>query len=240
MRIASKSVKKEIVDEGVFLRLYIGLLNGLVRTSETRIGLELAGRFFNQQGSLPPEDSVLPKNFDRETFDYVVTASLLVYCVSMFDVFLSDVTRLLLLNNLAALGKNCLVPIEVLASQKARNEIIKKEVEKRVRNIAYSSFQDRLASLSTVFGIKLDLEEKEQLELRRLSELRNKIVHDQSAFLFKLDRQHRPLLHARKDSDKPVAIKERDVRKATTLFVKLGERTVQKVEEKLFGQTHLK
>lgn len=218
----------------IHLKLFSGLIHGLMRTIDARLGLALAESYFTAHAS------DLPKEFNREAYEYVVTASLLVYCVSIFDVFLSDVTRALLLNDIGTLGKNCLVPIEVLASQKARNEIIRKEVEKRVRNVAYKSFEERLAMLSGTFGIDLNLEQKDTIELRRLSDLRNRLVHDQSSYLFRLDRRHRPSIRAKKNLHKPIAVTERDIDSASTLFETIGKQTVQKIEIKLLGHTHLK
>ena len=229
----AKTSKRKLTDSGaVYFTLYKHLITGLVRTIDAEIGLLLAQRFFitHKRAKKRSGKPVIPPGFNRQSFDYVVTASLLVYCVSIFDVFLSDLTRGLLLNNIASLGQNCVVPIAVLASPAASIEIIKKEVEKKVRNIAYKNFEERLEFLRATFSMHLSLEQKEQSSLKRISELRNKLVHDQSLHTFHLDHKHRPSIQIKGNPRKPVFVSLDDVDEAGNLFKDLGARIYQSIK----------
>jgi hypothetical protein len=238
MTAKKKATRRKITsNESVFRALIKSLLEGMIRTNNAHMGLLLAERHFlrvnhHRPQPIPTRDEV-PTSFDAESFKHVITASLLVYCVSMFDVFLSDLNRALLMMNIGALGKNCLVPIlvpiEVLASPQARIDIIKKEVEKRVRAVAYKSFEERLEFLRLTFTLKFNLSEKQRIDLQRIAGLRNKLVHDQSFYFFDLDRRHRPSIRVRSTSKQSVKVRFKDVNEATGLFVALGSNVYNSV-----------
>lgn len=202
-----------------------------MRLKDAQIGFVIAQHIFKESKVTTEKlgEIEIPDHFDRGAFGYIVTASLVVYCVSLFDVFLSDLTRVLLFNNIAALGKSCVVPIEVLASSTARIEIIKKEVEKRVRTVSYKSFEERVEFLQTIFGLSFRLDEEEKSILRRISNLRNRIVHDQSVNLLDIDQELVLSLRAKADPKSPVPVEWEDINNADRLFIKLSKRIIHSV-----------
>jgi hypothetical protein len=77
----------------------------------------------------------------------VIGASLLVYSTALFDSFLSDTTKFLLLSYPGSLGKDYQIPLTSLLSAKSKAPIINEAVSKRVRETKLSSFswEDRVS-----------------------------------------------------------------------------------------------
>jgi hypothetical protein len=138
---------------------------------------------------LPYQDSSAGL-FDRPSrercFEYVSKTGLMIYSATLFENFIADTTRLLLLANPGAIGSNCLVPIGTVLSDESRMEVIDREVTKKLRTLSFSTIEERFEFLRNRFGLKFDLSEL-MGRLKRLTELRNELVHDQSCVRFSFE-----------------------------------------------------
>lgn len=169
-------------------------LNGIVRLSSARFGLIVSLQL------LPDHVEKVSKRFtavELKLYEAVVSASLLVYATSLFDVFLSDTTRFLFNLNIGALGKSCQVPIEVLASPKAAAIMVNREIERKTRALSYKSFIERIEYLQQTFALNLQIASGAVRQLIHLADLRNKIVHDQSPYSFEFDERQKRAIRKR-------------------------------------------
>jgi hypothetical protein len=112
-------------------------------------------------------------------FKYLFRFTYLVYATTLFDTFLSDITRFLLLLHPGAIGENKPVPFGDILSSKSINQIVRNAVDAKVRDLASEGFFKRIAFLKDTFGIKVALAKQEEEALRHYSSLRNLTVHDQ-------------------------------------------------------------
>ncbi|HLJ88174.1 MAG TPA: hypothetical protein VKZ53_15240 [Candidatus Angelobacter sp.] len=222
----------QLTDGSVCDLIGCSLLEGLNRLQIAEAGfLESSAQLQSQNsnGSAPAGGRKKPAFFNLEIYSNVIQASLFLFATSIFDVFLSDTTRLLLAREIGALGKSYVVPMEVLASPKASAEIISKEIERKVRSLSHQSFLERLYFLSTVFSVHIGLSEREQGDLEDISNLKSRIVYDRPLFAFELDDEGRRRMQVKADETLPVPVTSRDLSKAKRVYLILGMRTYQAV-----------
>ena len=156
-------------------------------------------RFFARQVSLVTlqlHDSAreLPDNFAEikellaafrseyvTSFDYVANISDLIYVTTLFDTFLSDITKFLLLSFPKAAGKNTAVTLESLIDGSSRETLIDLAVSKRARELGFAAFKVRLEFLRDTFGVSINLEPQILTTLGHYAGVRNVVVHDHSS-----------------------------------------------------------
>jgi hypothetical protein len=163
-------------------------------------------------------DKQLP-GVNEKTFQYVSAAGFLVYATAIFDSFLSDVTKFLLLSKPDALGQSCVVPIGTLASPKSRAAILNKEIGKKVRSLStHSGIEERIEFVCQKFALTYRPSEDDLRSLRSYWDLRNEIVHDQSIFGFEVDdTQQNRIISKGANLLTPTNISFEDGRKATNV-----------------------
>jgi hypothetical protein len=215
--------------------------------------LEHAGRCFAEASSfLPAIRGIDPAAIDGLKFDvdgltgkdrhqfalssfrYVTLVGYLVYATTVFDSFLSDLTRLLLTCNPAVLGENCKVSIGVLASPEARTAVINKEISRKIRSLSYASFEERLDYIVRNFNVTLGAGPDLLENLRHYSELRNTAVHDQAIFGINFDDKQGVRLEGRQDPLKPTSVASEDVTQAVNTYLNAGVLTYQAVLRDVF------
>lgn len=122
-----------------------------------------------------------------EAFTYLTNSIYLIYATTLFDTFITESTRFLLLLFPKALGKKQTVSIEVLLETVSRPQIITDAIEKKVRELGHDSFLNRLSFLRETFGLNIPLSDEDKKELDNLASMRNAIIHDQRVYELTLD-----------------------------------------------------
>lgn len=142
---------------------------------------KLAGNW----GQISPENLAL--------FATVYCQNILVTAITLFDTFLSDVTRFLLLVYPQSISDQKIKLHQILDLTSVA-EVIDEVVARKVRGISYKkNYKDRIKFLENTFKIDAsNLSDKIDL-LKQYVELRNSIVHDVSLFRYTAGGQLREL-----------------------------------------------
>lgn len=123
-----------------------------------------------------------PENI--EILDREYTNNTVVAALTMFDTFLSDLTRFLFLLRPQALPKDRQVKVGDIINSESLPEVLDMVVGKYVYELSYGRLSDRLKQLEAKFGITC-LTSGEALEkLEKYTEIRNLIVHDATSFRY--------------------------------------------------------
>ena len=139
---------------------------------------------------------ISPENF--ALFATVYCQNMLMTAITLFDTFLSDVTRFLLLVYPKSISDQQIKLHEILDLTSVA-EIIDEVVARKARGISYKNYRDRIKFLENTFGIDAsNLSDKIDL-LEQCVELRNSIVHDVSLFRYTAGGQLRELEVAPKE-----------------------------------------
>src|SRR3972149_9233909 len=104
------------------------------------------------------EEFIKVSRTDYESFVYVYNASLLTYFTSVFDTYLSDITKFLLLMFPKSIPKDLSIPSELLFESKSKWEAINRVVENKAFEISYKSFTDRILYIKEKFGLNLEID----------------------------------------------------------------------------------
>ena len=181
--------KDKSAPAAVYLRAWISYLLSHARLRSAQVVfLKLQERLATDNDLASSLGDARLPGVEERNFEYVCSAGFLMYATAIFDSFLSDTTKFLLLSKPDALGQSCVVPIGTLTSSKSRAAILNKEIGRKVRALSTrSSVEDRIKFLCRNFGIMYHPDEVEMQSLRDTWELRNEVAHDQSIFGFELD-----------------------------------------------------
>lgn len=133
--------------------------------------LKLVGNW----GQITPDNLAL--------FEAVYCQNILVTAITLFDTFLSDVTRFLLLIHPKSISDQQIRLHEILNLTSVA-EIINEVVIRKARGISYKNYRDRIKFLETTFGINAASLSDKIESLAQYVELRNSIIHDVSLFQY--------------------------------------------------------
>lgn len=137
------------------------------------------------------EEGLRKKNLDIANIgkspDSTFYEMALVYTVSVFDAFLSDLSKFLYLTNLKAIPIDITLPVNELTSSAKVSSAITTRVDKKCRDIAAQPMIDRIMKLNDQFKLGIDLEKDERDRIARLSQVRNQLVHSHADFSLQLD-----------------------------------------------------
>lgn len=97
--------------------------------------------------------------------------------ISIMDAFLSDLLKMLLLMFPDSL-ENPVIPLKEILECKDINEILSKEIEKKVRSFSYDSFSKRFQRIQKRFKLDFKGLDKQATCLNAAWEIRNKIIHE--------------------------------------------------------------
>lgn len=141
-------------------------------------------RFAGNWGQISPDNLVLLVT--------IYCQNMLVTALTLFDTFLSDVTRFLLLVYPESIGDQKIKVRDILDLTSVA-QVINEVVVRKVRGVSYKNYRDRIKFLENTFGINAsDLSDKID-SLEQYVELRNSIVHDVSLFRYTAGGQLREL-----------------------------------------------
>jgi len=126
---------------------------------------------------------------DIKLFESVYSQNMLIAGITLFDTFLSDITRFLLLVRPKSIPKDYQVRFHDILKESSVASIITNVVEKTVRTRSYESFRKRIKYLRDTFGIDTSSLSSAIDKLERFERLRNSTVHDVSEFRYSADEQ---------------------------------------------------
>jgi hypothetical protein len=130
--------------------------------------------------STPPTDMGLTPQF----FQLITEVSHqlhIVYRLAIFDSFLNNLTTYALAARPAKAVGHAQMQVSILLA-KTRADAINDHIEKRTKSLSRENFGSRIQALREICEIDLSLDKDDVAELKRLSDLRNAIVHEGSAF----------------------------------------------------------
>ena len=169
----------------VYQALALSIINGMTKLTSARmatLSLELVWTRLLVNGRLDETsknriESLTPGVM--ENFIYVTRISHLIYATSLLDTFLSDTTRFLFLRTPAALGGGHIITMKSVLASSSRSDLITQAVAKKVRDLSFRTFLDRIEALKDSFGLRVEQSDTDVETLEHFSSLRNTIVHDQ-------------------------------------------------------------
>ncbi len=159
---------------------------------------------------------VSPSNFN--SFTYISFISYLIYSTTLFDTFLSDCTKFLLLLFPNAVGKNQSITVEALLTAKSHSELINQAVSRKVREVSYLPFVGRIEFLKSTFGLKFEIDDETLKFLEHYSGLRNVAVHDQGMFELQLSDKGKLQAFPKSNFPHPTPVSRDDVSKAIKAY----------------------
>lgn len=225
-------------------------LSGAIRLHNARIATLCASVAISKAHSTPlpePDDhplwSVLkplleiePREYD--SFLYLSDLVYIVYGTTLFDTFLSETTRFLFLNSPAALGDDSQLKLEAVLRARSRFDVLNFVVEKRVRDISFQSFRERLRFLKERFGLRFSLPSTVAAALEHYSSVRNTIVHDQGFLELFLNARGKIAARQVRCSRHPTAVSASDLPKALDAYKAAMALVHEAVLEQVLHQPH--
>jgi hypothetical protein len=155
-------------------------------------------------------------------YENVTNASHFVYVMALFDSFLSDTTKFLLLLKPEALGQECKVPLGAVLAANSRSAFITDEVIRRVKKIGFQPFSTRLEFLEKRFAFQLGLGPEVTASLERLADQRNALVHDLGALSLSLDADQKLVVETRSCPLHPAPVERKVVLEAAEAFLNIS------------------
>lgn len=170
----------------------------------------------------------IPTN-SLESLVYVNDISHLFYATTLFDTFLSETTQFLLLLVPRAIGENQQVPLRGLLDPLCRNEAITQAASAKAREIADSSFADRIQFIRKSFALVITIpsEDWEGMDLG-FSFSNYRMSQDRGSFQLQLDSRGEIVSKAKA----PASLRHDDVCWAIESY----ERTARTIAEAVFTQ----
>jgi hypothetical protein len=110
----------------------------------------------------------------------------LVYRLAVFDSFLNNLTSYALAARPSKAIREAKMPVSVLLA-KTRANVVNDCIARRTKSLARESYRNRIQELRDICEIDFRLDKDDVDKLKRLSDLRNAIVHEGSAFQFTVD-----------------------------------------------------
>jgi hypothetical protein len=110
----------------------------------------------------------------------------LVYRLAVFDSFLNNLTSYALAARPAKAIGSAQMQASVLLA-KSRSEIVNEYISKRTKTLSRETFGTRIQGLRDICEVDFRFNQNDVEELKRLSNLRNAIIHEGQAFQFTVD-----------------------------------------------------
>ena len=131
---------------------------------------------------------------EYDSFKYVGNFGHLVFATTLLDSFLTDTTRFIFLMLPASIGKAQGITVSDIVAAKSTEELLRAAVEKRVRDVSYRSFCDRVQYLNEQYGLEVSLSPDVASDLEHFSGVRNVMIHDQAFYDLRVARDGSVLL----------------------------------------------
>jgi hypothetical protein len=138
---------------------------------------------------------IKPENIEQ--FIHTYSKNMLITAFTLFDTFLSDTTRFLLLIHPNVI-EDRKVRMRDILNCKSMAEVIDEEVVRVIRGLSIESHRKRIKYLKDNFGIDTNTWTNKLDDLDRYELLRNEVVHDVSLFLYAMGDQPGELQVAQK------------------------------------------
>lgn len=139
--------------------------------------------------ALPPEgwESICShlvgiSRHEYDSFRYVGDFGHLVFATTLFDTFLTDTTRFILLLRPESIGKTQGITVADIIGAASKTELLRVAIDKRVRELSFKSFTDRIEFLAKTYGFEFEISEETTQELNHFSGVRNVLIHDQAFY----------------------------------------------------------
>jgi hypothetical protein len=155
-------------------------------------------------------------------FTDVTDASHFIYATALFDSFLSESTKFLLLLQPEKLGEDCKVSLGAVLGAKSRSDIINSEVLRRVKNLGFQPMPNRLEFLQRRFGLDPLVNPSMAEPLQDFVTQRNRLVHDLGTFALAVGENRELLLRARACPFHPAQLDIGDMWEAARLYLTVG------------------
>ncbi|WP_123647237.1 hypothetical protein [Lysobacter enzymogenes] len=108
----------------------------------------------------------------------------IIVCATIFDSFLTDLTRFLLLLRPTAIPKDRQIRFGDVIQSTSLSALITESVAKYCHELSYKSFQHRIDFLHEKFGFPMEEIQEDIAECARIADLRNRLVHVVSRFSY--------------------------------------------------------
>lgn len=118
-----------------------------------------------------------------EAYSYVTALTQLVYATTLFDTFLQDVIEFALFMHPRAVGDSTILLSAVIEAS-GWATVINDAIRKKVRELGFLSFPERIKWLKTKFGLTPDISAEAMTQIAHYADLRNAVVHDQGFLEF--------------------------------------------------------
>jgi hypothetical protein len=170
-----------------------------------------------------------------DSFCYLSDVVYLVYGTTLFDCFLSEITRFLFLRHPAALGDEYPIKLQSVLHARSRYDVLNLAVGKRVRDLGYKTFRERLRVLDERFGLKVGLPRKVQKALEHYSSRRNAMVHDQAFLEVRLNGRGKLVVKGTKSPRRPTPVTGCELRDAIDAYSSSVRLITEAVAEQVLG-----
>jgi hypothetical protein len=110
----------------------------------------------------------------------------LVYRLAVFDSFLNNLTSYALASRPSKAIGRAQIQVSVLLGQ-SRATVVNEYIARRMKSLSRENFGTRIQALREITEAPLELPKEDVEEFKRLTNLRNAIVHEGSAYQFVLD-----------------------------------------------------
>jgi hypothetical protein len=137
----------------------------------------------------PPTNTAL-REPDLRIVQRVSHQLVVVYRIAIFDSFLNNLTSY----SLAARPSKAIGSAQMQASVllgKTRAEVVNSYIARRTKSLSRENFATRFQALRDITEVDFKIADASLAELKRLSDLRNAIIHEGSAYQFTVDDQLR-------------------------------------------------
>lgn len=167
--------------------------------------------------------------------DEVYCRSLVISTISLLDSFLSDVTRILFLLHPQALPTEKQIKLDDILKAQSKEKIIESIIERHVHELSYKKLEDRVRALAKTFGLKFDSANETLVKAQEAAELRNRLVHDVSAFTYgALLNEARPAVRPKSRASK---VKWDQAKAVMEICLKLMDTVYTEICEKIFKRS---
>jgi len=141
------------------------------------------------------------KGENVQILDNAYSQSAVITSFSIFDSFLSDLTRFLLLMHPNAIPKDRQVKISEIVTQSNLSNVLDSIVNRYVHELSYRNVTERIQYLSQTFGIDLSKSSDQIAQVQEYAELRNRLIHDTSLFRYRMSTNSDKLLVSQRSDE---------------------------------------
>ena len=135
----------------------------------------------------PPSSAKLQEP-DLRIVQRVSHQLVLVYRIAIFDSFLNNLTSYALAARPSKATGSAQMHVSVLLG-KTRADVVNGYIARRTKSLSRENFATRIQALREITDVDFQLPKEDFEELKRLSNLRNAIIHEGSAYQFTVDNE---------------------------------------------------